>query len=178
MNPRNLILIGAVSLLIPVSSAIAVTKTHSAPMIAQGSQNQPPAGDGDPGDGFPPPPPGGGRGERGGNGEPPWTKDINLSSEQKERIKKLHEQAKKDTESLRSQLMAADQKMRSLFASDASPEQLRKQHQTIQGLRQKLDNKRFEVMLAERQVLTAQQRSQLGKLQQQRQGRKPQSQPR
>jgi periplasmic protein CpxP/Spy len=177
MNPRHLFLIGAASLLIPMTSAIAITTTKSAPIIAQAPQNQRPDAEGELGDGFPPPPPGG-RGEQRGNGEPPWSKEINLSSEQKAQIKQLHEQAKKDTESLRSQLMEADKQMRSLFASDASPENLRQQHQKIQGLRQKLDNKRFEMMLAERQVLTAQQRTQLGKLMQQRQGKKPQSQPR
>lgn len=176
MNPRHLLLIGAASLLIPVTSAIAVTTTKSAPIIAQAPQNQRPDGEGELGGGFPPPP--GGRGEQRGNGEPPWAKEINLSSEQKAQIKQLHEQAKKDTESLRSQLMEADKQMRSLFASDASPENLRQQHQKIQGLRQKLDNRRFEMMLAERQVLTAQQRTQLGKLMQQRQGKKSQSQPR
>jgi Spy/CpxP family protein refolding chaperone len=173
MNPRNLFLIGAVSALIPISSAMALPTTLSAPIIAQAPPSQP-LGEEFPGDDVPPPP----RGGREGNGEPPWAKEINLSNEQKEKIKKLHEQAKKDTESLRSQLMAEDKQMRSLFASDASSEQLRKQHQKIQGLRQQLDNKRFEVMLAERQILTAQQRSQLGKLMQQRQGRKPQGQQR
>jgi Spy/CpxP family protein refolding chaperone len=74
--------------------------------------------------------------------------------------------------------MEADKQMRLLFTSDASPEKLRKQHQTIQRLRQKLDNKRFEMMLAERQVLTTQQRTQLGKLMEQRHARKLQLQPR
>ncbi len=173
INPRNLFLIGPLSLLIPISSALAITKTHSAPIIAQGRQNQRPDGEGEPSYGFPPPRPSGRRGEQRGNGEPPWAKEINLSSEQKAQIKQLHEKAKKDTKSLSLQLMEADKQMRSLFASDASPEKLRKQHQTIQGLRQKLDNKRFETMLAERQVLTAQQRTQLGKLMQQRHARKP-----
>jgi protein CpxP len=173
MISRNLLLIGAASLLIPVSSAFAVTQTHSAPIIAQASPNQAPA-DREPGD-FPPPPPEGGRNEKRGNGEPPWAKEIGLSSEQKAKIKQLHEQAKKDSESLRTELRQADEKMRSLFASDASADQLRQQHNKIQSLRQRLDDKRFETMLAERQILTAQQRSQLGKLMQQRQGKRPQS---
>jgi Spy/CpxP family protein refolding chaperone len=176
MNPRNFFLIGAVSILIPISSVLAVTKTHSAPIIAQGTQNQRPDREGEPSDGFAPPPPSGGRGEQRGNGELPWAKEINLSSEQEAQIKQLHEKGKKDTKSLSSQLMEAHKQMRSLFASGASPEKLRKQYQTVQGLRQKLDNKRFEMMLAERQVLTAQQRNQLGKLMEQRQVRKRQLQ--
>ncbi|MEO3705169.1 hypothetical protein [Trichormus azollae] len=84
---------------------------------------------------------------------------MNLSSEQKAQIKQLHEKAKKDTKSLSSQLMEADKQMRLPFASDASPEKLRKQYETIQELRQKLDNKPFEMMLAEGQVLTTQQRT-------------------
>jgi hypothetical protein len=83
INSRNLFLIGAVSLLIPISSALAITKTYLVTIIAQGIQNQRPNGEGEPGDSFPPPPPSGARGEQRGNGEPSWAKEINLSSEQK-----------------------------------------------------------------------------------------------
>lgn len=84
INSRNLFLIGAVSPLIPISSALAITKTYLVPIIAQGIQNQRrPNGEGEPGDSFPPPPPSGARGEQRGNGEASWAKEINLSSEQK-----------------------------------------------------------------------------------------------
>ena len=99
---------------------------------------------------------------------PPWAKDLNLSTEQKERIAAIHEQARQDIDKLHAQLLTADNQMRSLLESNASPEQLRQQHQRIQQMHQQLDNKHFETMLAERQVLTPEQLAQLSRISQQR----------
>ena len=62
--------------------------------------------------------------------------------------------------------------MRSLLASNASEEQLRKQHQNIQGLRQQLGNNRFETMLQVREILTPEQRTQMAELMEQKRGRR------
>ncbi|HBB36054.1 MAG TPA: hypothetical protein DDZ80_16095 [Cyanobacteria bacterium UBA8803] len=160
MNLRYLFMLGTASLLIPMGSAIALSQTASqliaaTPVAAIAQVPQCPA---------PPPPPPMAQGRSGGNPEPPWAKDLNLSTEQQEQIAAIHEQARKEGEGLREQLMAADNQMRSLLASDAAPDRLRQQHQQIQALHQQLDNNRFETMLAERQVLTPEQRAQLGKL--------------
>jgi len=103
-----------------------------------------------------------------GNPEPPWMKDINPSTEQRERIKAIHEQSRKDTEDFLQQLHKAEDQMHSLLTSNASLDKLRQQHQQIQKLHQQLDDHNFETMLAVRQVLTSEQRQQLDKLMQQR----------
>jgi hypothetical protein len=53
--------------------------------------------------------------------------------------------------------MAAEQQLRSLLQSQASIQSLRQQHQKVQQLRQQLDDNQFDALLAERQVLTAEQ---------------------
>ncbi|MFB2934769.1 Spy/CpxP family protein refolding chaperone [Aerosakkonemataceae cyanobacterium BLCC-F154] len=92
---------------------------------------------------------------------PPWTQAVNLSAEQKERIAAIHKQAKQEVDKLHQELFAADNQMRSLLESNASIEQLRQQYQQIQQLRQQLANTHFEAMLAERQVLTNEQLTQV-----------------
>jgi len=160
MNWRYLFVLGAASLLLPIGGAIAVSqRDNSAPSPSQASECSPP-------------PPPMGRPPEGRNSEPPWARDLNLSSEQRERIQTLHEQAMKDTQELRQQLREADQELRSLLSGDASAEELQKQHEQVQTLRHQLDDKRFEAMLAERQVLTKEQRTQMSKLMQR--GRPPQ----
>lgn len=141
--------------LIPISSAIAlnqstVTQTNptGSTVIAQ----------------FPPPPPLMGEVQGGDIPDPPWAKDINLSQQQREQIKTIHLNTRKETEALHKQLFEADQKMRSLLGSDVSQEELKQQHEQIQKLHQQLDNKHFDSMLAERQVLTVEQRKQLSLL--------------
>lgn len=176
MNLRYLFVLGTASLLIPIASAIAFGQTESAPR-----GTEPPFSRDRQGSDCPPPPPGMGdrpprpmgEGQRGRNPEPRWAKDLNLSTEQRNRIKAIHEQENKDTEELREQMREAHQEMRSLIDSDTGSEQLRSQHQKIQTIRQKLDTRHFEMMLAERQILTPSQRTELGKLMQQRQGRPP-----
>jgi len=161
MNWRYLLVVGTASILIPIGGAIAVSqKDHSNPTPTQSSQC------------APPPPPMMGRPPEESHSAPPWAKDLNLSNEQQERIQTVHEQTLKETEELQQQLMAADQKMRSLLDSDASSDELHKQHQEVQTLRQQLDEQHFEGMLAEHQVLTKEQRTQMSKLMQR--GRPPQ----
>jgi len=45
---------------------------------------------------------------------------------------------------------------------------LRQQHQEVQGLRNQLDNQRFETMLETRQVLTPEQRTKMAELMEKR----------
>lgn len=157
----KLFLLSTTLLLLPIGAGMALSKPLSAPIevnsaSASSIAQLPPF--------SPPPPP---------TGEmppaPPWAKDINLSTEQKQRIATIHEQARQDIDKLHQQLFAADSQMRSLLESNASSEQLRQQHQRIQQMHQQLDNKHFETMLAERQVLTPEQLAQLSQMSQQRQ---------
>lgn len=92
---------------------------------------------------------------------PPWARDLNLSQEQRSRLKAIHDSARQEIDSLQQKLMSADQQLHSLLQSDASIQQLRQQHQVVQQLRQELDTQHFEILLAERQVLTSDQLAKL-----------------
>lgn len=107
-----------------------------------------------------------------GNHHQRLMEQLDLSSEQSAKIQEIHAQARAEMEGLHEQVKSAHEQMRSLLASDASPQQLRQQHQRLQNLRQQAANRRFETMLAVRQELTPQQRTQMAELMQQRhQGR-------
>ncbi len=88
---------------------------------------------------------------------PPWAWDLNLSAEQRSRLKTMNEQARQNGDQLHQKLIAAERQLQSLLQSNASIEQLRQQHHEVQKLRQQLDDNHFEALLAERQVLTKEQ---------------------
>lgn len=133
----KLSLLSTTLILLPITTSIALSKPPLA-SIAQVPTNPVPA------------PP-----------ASPWVQAVNLSAEQKERIAAIHKQAKQEVDKLHQELFAADQQMRSLLESNASIEKLRQQYQQIQQLRQQLANTHFEAMLAERQVLTSDQLTQV-----------------
>ncbi|GAB4547103.1 MAG: hypothetical protein Tsb0014_41700 [Pleurocapsa sp.] len=96
---------------------------------------------------------------------------LDLTSEQSEEIAAIQEDFRSQNESLYEEMQANRQEMRSLFTNDASVEQLRQQHQTMQTLHQQLGNNRFETMLQVREILTPEQRDQMAELMEQHQGR-------
>lgn len=98
--------------------------------------------------------------------EPPWAKEINLSVEQRQRIQAIHTQNKQDIDELRTKLVEAHAQMRTLMESEASLDQLKQQHQIRQALHQEIEGKHFTAILAERQVLTPEQRAQIAQLMQ------------
>ncbi|OCR00467.1 hypothetical protein BCD67_25855 [Oscillatoriales cyanobacterium USR001] len=155
MMKRHLFLLGAISLIVPI--AIAQPELPKLTMGESAIAQMPPC-----------PPPHHLRGMESGNlPEPPWAKNLNLSNEQRSRIQAIHQQSIKGIEEVQKQLLAADNQMRSLLESSVPLEQLRQQHQQIQRLRQQLDNNHFEMMLAEREVLTPEQLMELKQLMQQ-----------
>ncbi len=93
---------------------------------------------------------------------------LNLSAEQQQRIENIKEQRKASSEGMRQQMRATMEQMRALQASNATPEQLRQQHQQIQQMRQQMGNQHFETMLEIREVLTPEQRAQLSEMRPQR----------
>ena len=97
---------------------------------------------------------------------------LNLTPEQSQKIDAIHEQFHSDNETLYQEMRTNHQEMRSLLASDASQEELRQQHQKIQGLRQQLGTNRFETMLQVREILTPEQRTQMAELMKQQRGRR------
>jgi len=146
MMKRYLLVLGAVSLIVPM--AIAQPQLPKLTFGESAIAQLPPC----------PPPPPHLRGMEAGNlPEPPWAKNLNLSTEQRSRIQAIHQQGIKAIEEAQKRLFAADNQMRSLLESSVPLAQLRQQHQQIQALRQQLDNNHFEMMLAEREVLTPEQ---------------------
>jgi len=162
MIKRYLLPLSLASLVIPIASAIAIAGPQLANLNPASAIAQFPP--------CPPPPPPMGM-ESGSIPEPPWAKNLNLSTEQRERIQAVHQQGIKAMQQLQLQLFEADYQMRSLLESSAPKEQLRQQHQYIQTLRQQLDSNHFEMMLAERQLLTPEQLTELKRLMQQQWGR-------
>lgn len=109
------------------------------------------------------------RGMRGGINN--LIQQLDLTPEQSEQIRAIAEQSKTESQPLRQQLETNRQEMGSLLASNASPEELRTNHQNLQNLHQELGNNRFETMLEIREVLTPEQRTQMAELMEQRRGR-------
>ncbi len=91
-------------------------------------------------------------------------RELNLTSEQSEKIREIHAQAKEDMQSLHNNLKEQKEEMRSLLASNANTNRLRQQHERIQVLKERFDDQRFETMLDVREVLTPEQRSQMAEL--------------
>ena len=105
-----------------------------------------------------------------GRGIERLTQELDLTPEQSEQIEAITTQSKTDSQALFEQMQTSRQEMQSLLVSDASPEQLREQHQSVQNLQEQLSNDRFETMLEIREVLTPEQRTQMAELMQQRRG--------
>ncbi|PZD74345.1 hypothetical protein C1752_01414 [Acaryochloris thomasi RCC1774] len=103
---------------------------------------------------------------------------LDLSDAQKTEIQNIRQQARENGPG-REEARAAREKMRELFASDASSDELRTQYQDSQSLRQELREQRFETKLKIREVLTPEQRTKLAELKPERRrhrgGKGPQS---
>lgn len=97
---------------------------------------------------------------------------LDLTPEQSQEIEAIKENSRTENEALRQQMQTKHEEMGSeamprglsLLASESTPEQLRQQHQQLQDLHQQSANTRFETMLEVREVLTAEQRTQLAEL--------------
>lgn len=106
-------------------------------------------------------------GKRGG-GMQRVLQQLDLTPEQLQQIEVIQEQSKNQSQALRQQMQTQRDEMRSLLASDATPEQLQQQHQQAQNLHQQLGDNRFETLLQVREVLTPEQRTQMAELMAQR----------
>ncbi|MEM7552869.1 MAG: Spy/CpxP family protein refolding chaperone [Cyanobacteria bacterium P01_A01_bin.84] len=105
---------------------------------------------------------------RGGGKMKKMLEQLNLTTEQQEQIKSIREKYKEGNQGLRQQIREAKKEMQSLMASEASDNDLRAKHKSIQGLKQQMGEKRFDMMLEIRQVLTQEQRQKLAEMKQQR----------
>ena len=164
MNWRQISILLAASAILPAGSVAAQVSTSSTSVnttrtfmhsenIAQASPDAP---------GFK-------VGRRGKRGMKQIFQKLNLSPEQQERIKKIHQESKESSSSLRQEMRQTQEEMGKLMArSDISDGELRQQHEKIQSLKQQLGTQRFEAMLKIRQVLTPEQRTKMVELKQQR----------
>ncbi len=97
-----------------------------------------------------------------------WMDQLNLSEQQKQKLQAIRSQYKDQLSQRKQAVRQATRQLRDLIAGNASVEEIRAQHQQVQGLRQQLENVSFESMLATREVMTLDQRQQYAQLMEQR----------
>ena len=83
---------------------------------------------------------------------------LNLSSIQKDRIKRIHHQYKQQIIRKKSNLSILEQQLSDLMVGTESVELIRAKNRQLVDLRQEIGQLRFESMLATREILTPQQR--------------------
>ena len=101
-----------------------------------------------------------------------FLQQLDLSSEQSQKIDEIREESQTENETLYGEIKTNHEQMRSLFANDSDSEQLRQQYQKIKDLREQLADNRFEMVLQVREVLTPEQRNKMSELMVEHQGRR------
>ncbi|MFP4133375.1 MAG: Spy/CpxP family protein refolding chaperone [Halothece sp.] len=96
--------------------------------------------------------------------------NLNLSEEQKNQLQTIRTDYQPRMIEQREQMAQANQTLREMMHNNPSTEELRNQHEQVQGLRQEMANLRFERMLEMREVLNPEQREQFAELMQERRG--------
>ncbi|HEY9672361.1 MAG TPA: Spy/CpxP family protein refolding chaperone [Waterburya sp.] len=108
---------------------------------------------------------GGKRGEV--QGELKVLEQLNLTSEQTQKVKAIYYQYKEEISQQKKTLRQTTRRLRALLVSTASTEEIRTQYRQVETVRQQLETASFESMLAMREVLTPAQRSQFAQLMEQ-----------
>ncbi|MCC0177032.1 Spy/CpxP family protein refolding chaperone [Waterburya agarophytonicola K14] len=83
---------------------------------------------------------------------------LNLTNQQKDRIKQIHQQYKQQILKKKNNLTILQQQLSDLMVGTESVELIRAKNQQLITLRQEIGELRFESMLATREILTPQQR--------------------
>ncbi|HEY9635980.1 MAG TPA: Spy/CpxP family protein refolding chaperone [Coleofasciculaceae cyanobacterium] len=89
---------------------------------------------------------------------------LNLTQEQKQKLQAIHSQYKEQISQSKQSLHQATEELKKLMAGNASAGEIRTKHQEVRRLRDQLEEVSFESMLAMREVLTPDQRSQFAQL--------------
>ena len=92
---------------------------------------------------------------------------LNLNQGQKQQISAIRQKYQGQMQQLWEEMRSKRQKLEEMMAGTATEADIRRQHQQIAQLDQKMDNLRFESMLETRKVLTPEQRRQFAQLMQQ-----------
>ncbi|MDX2255264.1 MAG: Spy/CpxP family protein refolding chaperone [Pseudanabaenaceae cyanobacterium bins.39] len=91
-------------------------------------------------------------------------KQLNLTNEQLQKIKEIGDRDREAMRDLARELKQDHQELRQLLVSNESNDAIRTKHQELQSKQTKLRQLTFERMLAMREVLTPEQRSQLNEI--------------
>ena len=89
---------------------------------------------------------------------------LDLTSEQQQRIKKIHLQYKRQIRKKKAELTRLQQQLSDMMVGTEPVELLRTKNQQLSILRQEIGALRFESMLATREILTPQQRQKFREL--------------
>ncbi|NJR22634.1 MAG: Spy/CpxP family protein refolding chaperone [Richelia sp. CSU_2_1] len=104
-----------------------------------------------------------------GNKQGRLFEQLNLTAEQKQRMQAVRDRYKDQISQRMQAVRQARQELETMMSgTTANASQMRDKHRQIMGLRQQLEEVQFESMMAMREVLTAEQRSRLAQLMQQR----------
>lgn len=91
---------------------------------------------------------------------------LNLSTEQLQKLKAIRDRDQTPMRELAKQSRQANKELRDLLAGTESSDVIRTKHTQVLNLQQELQKQHFETMLAMREILTPQQRSQLNEIMQ------------
>jgi len=108
------------------------------------------------------------RPNRAGGREGRLFEQLNLTADQKQRMQAVRDRYKDQISQRMQAVRQARQELETMMSGTANVSQMRQKHRQIMTLRQQLEEVQFESTLAMREVLTAQQRSRLAQLMQQR----------
>lgn len=101
-----------------------------------------------------------------------FLRKLNLTPDQLQRLKAIRDRNLVSIRELTEQSRQANQELRELLAGTASSDVIRTKHNQVLKLQQELRQQHFERMLAMRDILTPQQRSQLNEIMKNRPNRK------
>jgi len=90
-----------------------------------------------------------------------WMAELNLTEEQKEKLKPIREDFHEKKKGMRTEMREARKELQAAFKTDASEKSLRKKFKKLQALKNKMANSRIEKMFAIRRILTLEQREKL-----------------
>ncbi|AFY64927.1 Spy/CpxP family protein refolding chaperone [Geitlerinema sp. PCC 7407] len=87
-----------------------------------------------------------------------WLQDLGLSPDQLQQLQSIRGQYREPLQAKRTALRQAQDELRTRMTGDASDDEIRRQFQEVQRLRQEMAELRFESMLAARKIMTDEQR--------------------
>jgi periplasmic protein CpxP/Spy len=108
-------------------------------------------------------------GQKPGRGNPERVfEQLGLTDAQKAKLKSIRDQYQPQLTTQRQAFQQAQKELRTLMTSNADQSQILEKRTQVMAIKQKLDDLHFQSMLAMREVLTPQQRTQLEQLMKQR----------